>query len=98
MVMPCSRSARKAVGELGEVDGRVVSDGADVVVVDVAGVVEQAADEGGFAVIDAAGGGETQEVFGAVGGELLLDLRVDMVGQRNDRRFGGRGVSGEHQK
>ena len=53
----------KAVGELGEVDGSVAGDGADVVVVHVVRVVEQAADECGFAVIDAAGGGEAEEIL-----------------------------------
>ena len=36
-----------------------------LVLVDVVRVVEQAADEGGLAVVDAAGGGEAKQVFGA---------------------------------
>ena len=51
----------KAVGELGEVDGGVAGDGANVVVVDVVRVVKQAADERGFAIVDAAGGGEAEQ-------------------------------------
>ncbi len=53
----------KAVGELGEVDGGVAGDGADVVVVDVVRVVKQAADQGGFAIVDAAGGGEAEQIL-----------------------------------
>src|SRR5579863_6846175 len=44
----------KAVGELSEVDGGVAGDGANVVVVDVVGVVKKAADESGLAVVHAA--------------------------------------------
>ena len=51
----------KTVSELGKVDGGVAGDGADVVVVDVVRVVEQAADEGGLAVVHAAGGGEAEQ-------------------------------------
>ncbi len=41
----------------------IAGDGADLVFVDVARVVEQAADEGGLAVVDAAGGGEAQQIL-----------------------------------
>ena len=78
----------QAVGELGEVDGGLLlagrgdlaGDGADLVLVDVAGVVEQAADEGGLAVVDAAGGGEAEQVLGLLDGEELFDGEVGFVG------------------
>ncbi len=68
----------QAVGELGEVDGGGyvggggLGDGADVIFVDVLRVVEQAADEGGFAVVHAAGGGEAQQLLGLLGGEEVF--------------------------
>ena len=63
------------------------SDGANVVVVDVVRVVKQAADQGGFAVVDAAGGGEAEQVFGEFGFEALFDRNDEAI------RFGGRGNS-----
>ena len=61
----------QAVGELGEVDGSVVRDRTDLVVVDVARVVEQAADQRGLAVVDAAGGAEAQQALREFGFEAL---------------------------
>ena len=70
MVMPCSRSARRpsvsrrkieAAG--GEVAGRL-ADAGELVFVDALGIVEQAADQGGLAVVHAAGGGEAEQ-FGS---------------------------------
>ena len=71
----------KAVGELSEVDGGLLfarcgdgpGDGANLVFVDVARVVEQAADKGGLAIVHAARGAETEEVFGFFRSEKLLD-------------------------
>ena len=60
----------EAVGEQGEVDVFVAAaargflHGFELVLEDGFGIVEQAADEGGFAVIDGAGGGEAEEVHG----------------------------------
>ena len=76
----------EAVGELGEVDGGVVGNGADVVVVDVARVVKQAADEGGFAVVDAAGGGEAEQVFRKLGLKACFDGCIGFCGPAQDRR------------
>ena len=78
----------EAVGELGEVDGGaggawrgdLSGYGADVVFVDVARVVEQAADERGLAVVDAACGGEAEQVFVALYLEELFDDEVSVFG------------------
>ena len=64
----------ETVGELGEVDGGVVGDGADVVVVDVARIVEQPADQGRLAVIDRAASEEPQERLLLLGGEIGLEV------------------------
>ena len=62
----------EAVGEQGEVDILVAAaaggflHGFELVLEDGFGIVEQAADEGGFAVIDGAGGGEAEKVHGKV--------------------------------
>ncbi len=71
----------EAVGEEREVDlagggGAFALDGLDLVFVDGLRVVEQAADEGGFAVVDGAGGGEAEEVFLALFGEEFGDGEV----------------------
>ena len=63
----------KTVSELGEVDGGVAGDGSDVVVVDIVRVVEQAADEGGFAVVDTSGGGEAEQSLCQFRFEALFD-------------------------
>ena len=66
MVMPCAPSAQ-AVGEEGEVEavgGEIASglaDAGQLVFVDRLRIVQQAANQGGFAVVHAAGGGKTQE-------------------------------------
>jgi len=39
-----------------------VANAGELVFVDRLGVVQEAPDEGGFAVVDAAGGGETEEL------------------------------------
>jgi hypothetical protein len=57
---------------LGEVDSELLlagrsdspRDGADLVFIDIARVIEETADKGGFAIIDAAGGAEAEEVLG----------------------------------
>jgi hypothetical protein len=48
-------------------------DGANLVFVHVARVIEETADEGGFAIVDAAGCAEPEEVFGLFRGKKLLD-------------------------
>ncbi len=57
----------KAVGDVRQIERRAVAlgfpaQGVEVVVVERAGVVQQAADQRRLAVVDAAGGGEAQEV------------------------------------
>ena len=79
MVMPCSRSARRpsvSSARSGASWPRLrggALDGLQLVGEDRLGVVQQAADEGGLAVVDGAGGGEAQQgggrqLLGAVGG------------------------------
>ena len=58
----------EAIGEQREIDlagrrGSLALDGANLVVVDRLRIVEEAADERGFAVVHAAGGGEAQQVL-----------------------------------
>ncbi len=70
----------EAVGEQGEIEhagagGALAFDGAELVFVDAAGVVEEATDEGGFAVVDGAGGGEAEEVFAAFCCEVGVDSK-----------------------
>jgi hypothetical protein len=66
----------EAIGEEGEVDAGVAAflgeafDGGELVFEDGFGVVEETADEGGFAVVDGAGGGEAEKVHGVGGGVL----------------------------
>ncbi len=69
----------EAVGEEGEVDVAVggavdagALDGGELVFVDGLGVVEEAADEGGLAVVDGAGGGEAEHFLGEVGVEEVF--------------------------
>ena len=50
-----------------------------MVVVDVVRVVEQAADEGGFAVVDTTGGGEAEQILAELGFEALLDGQFESV-------------------
>jgi hypothetical protein len=69
----------QAVGEQREVDAAaggalfdgVAADGGELVLVDLAGVVEEAADEGALAVVDAAAGEQAQELFLLVALEVL---------------------------
>ena len=78
----------KSIGELGEVDSELLlarrgdgpSDGADLVFVDVARVVEETADKGGFAIVDAAGRAEAEQVLGFFRGKKLLDGKDCLVG------------------
>jgi len=78
----------KPVCELGEVDSELLlarrsdspCDGANLVFVDVSRVVEETADEGGFAIVDAAGGAETEQVFGFFRGKKLFDGKDCLVG------------------
>ena len=70
----------KAVGEAGEV-GRFAVFGGAVKFVELVGqqgfaVVEQAADEGGFAVVDAAGSDEAQKRGGGCGHGSFLNSRI----------------------
>ena len=57
----------QAVGEQGEIDGpagaidAAAAHGGELILVDRLGVVQQAADQRGLAVVDAAGGGEAQQ-------------------------------------
>ena len=69
MVMPCSRSARrpsvsseKSIGPAVRFD-RSFRHGCELVFVDALRIVEQAADQRGFAVVHAAGGGEAQQIL-----------------------------------
>ena len=78
MVMPCSRSARrpsvswaKSIA-VATFPVAALVDGANVIFVDVLRVVEQAADQCGFAIIHAARGAEAHQVFGLLRGEKLL--------------------------
>ncbi len=70
----------EAVGEQREIEhagagGALAFDGLELVFVDALGVVEEATDEGGFAVVDGAGGGEAEEVFAALCGEVGVDSK-----------------------
>ena len=69
----------QAIGQESEVEdagagGAFAFDGLELVVVDRLGVVEQAADEGGFAVVDRAGGGETEDILGPLFGEIVGEI------------------------
>jgi len=63
----------QAVGEEGEVEAvggevaRGFAHAGELIFVDALGIVEEAADQGAFAIVHAAGGGEAQE-FGLRGG------------------------------
>ena len=82
MVIPCSRSARRPSAESREVDGGIAGDGADVVVVDVVRIVEQAADERGLAVVNAAVVEEAQKIFSSFSlrGALRWEAPVRKLG------------------
>jgi hypothetical protein len=75
MVMPCSRSA----GQQAQVDGLAggpLFQGVELVGQDRARIEQQAADQGAFAVVDAAGGQEAQRAVVGAGGrarELVQD-------------------------
>ena len=71
----------------------VSGDGADLVFVDVARVVEQTADQGRLAVVHAAGGAEAKQVFGFLGGKKLLDGKDCLVGLQALGRFGQGGCA-----
>ena len=85
MVMPCSRSAlRPSIRRAGSKPPPVVpwtfgvaGDGGELVLVDHAGVVEQAADEGRLAVVHGAAGQQAQQVLllvlAQVGGDVGAD-------------------------
>ena len=73
MVIPCSRSAfrpsvrsAKSISLLGRLLARQPSDRGELVLVDVLRVVQQAADQRGLAVVDAARRGEAQQILLAV--------------------------------
>ena len=51
----------------------VFFDGGELVFVDALGVVEEAADEGGLAVVDGAAGEEAEEFLALVAGEVGVD-------------------------
>ena len=79
MVMPCSRSARRPSVTKDRSTSRAPSarrpsDGVDLVVEELPGVEEQAADQGRLPVVDRPDGGEAQEVHG-VGADLLAAVR-----------------------
>ena len=88
MVMPCSRSARrpsvsseKSIGA-GRPVHRRFRHGLELIFVDALRIVQQAADQRGFAVVHAAGGGEAQQILG-----LLLRQEVfNLEGGGIDRR------------
>ena len=81
MVIPCSRSARRPSVSRARSSAAVVAvaDRTDLVFVDALRVVEQAADQGGLAVVDAAGGGEAEQILGSFGCEKasIDECRVD---------------------
>ena len=77
--MPCSRSAcrpsvssEKSIGSGRAIDRRLLHR-RELIFVDAFGIVEQAADQRGFAVVHASGRGEAQELFVL----LLLEELVD---------------------
>ena len=76
MVMPCSRSAREAVGELRQVGLAAFGDVGQLVLQHRAAVDEQAADQRALAVIDAAAGDEFE---GRAGVELACSGALDGV-------------------
>ena len=89
----------EAVGEEGEVDaaaGGAVDtaggEGGELVFIDGLGVVEEAADEGGFAVVDGAGGGEAEELLGEVGVEEVFEGGGDDFGGWGDEVSRGHDV------
>ena len=80
MVMPCSRSARrpsvsseKSIASGRTVDGRL-GHRLELIFVDALRIVQQAADQRGFAVVHAAGGGESQQILGLLLREEIFDL------------------------
>ncbi len=81
MVMPCSRSARRPSVSSAKSSVPAVwlteafLRGRDLVFVNALGIVQQAADQGGFAVIHAAGGGEPQQILLLVLPEKAFDVR-----------------------
>ena len=91
MVMPCSRSARRPsvssakIHAAGGLAGARLRDRRQLVFVDALGIEQQAADQGALAIVHAAGGGETQQLF------VLLLVEKALQG-----RFavGSRGMAG----
>ena len=92
MVMPCSRSAARPSTSRAKSSSppwvptflRVGLEGREVVLEDELGVVEQPADEGALAVVDAAAGDEAQHRLVLV----LVEVGVDVVGEEVVRDVG----------
>ncbi len=85
----------KSISKLGEVDSELLlargrnspSDSTDLIFIDVARVVEETADKSGFAIVDATGGAEAEQVFRFFRGKKLLDGKDCLVGLQALGRF-----------
>ena len=85
IVMPCSRSACKTVDQQREIELAVVAGFLrahrfELILVDHLRVVQQAADQRAFAVVDAAAGEEAQDFLALVLLEIAEDIVRDQIG------------------
>jgi hypothetical protein len=84
----------KSISKLGEVDSELLlarrrhgpGDGANLVLVDVARVIEEPADKSGFAIVDTSGCAEAEQVFSFFRGKKLFDGKC-LIGLQALGRF-----------